>query len=224
LLCLSGEALNWNALNAIADAVRDGNYAGLLLELTGASLEAARVQSLKGLLQDKPLHLIIPAPAQTNDDYPYAALSRTADSITIRVLGQSRLVNGFPTDPVEPLEDVYKALCALFRSDAPLNPANCALLVSASGSAWTGAVNTGLVSAADIEKLLQSEGVLSHYSERYACAYLRRPATDELPEEAVWYLDARSVSMRTRLAKLFGVGGLVIAGADGLTESLAQAF
>lgn len=225
LLCLSGGALNWNALNAIADAVRGGNYDGLLLELTGNALEAARVQSLKGLLRDKALHLVVPAPAQTDDDYPYALLSRFADSLTIRVLGQSRLVNDFPTDPVEPLEEVYDALRALFRASNPVADASkCALLVSASGSAWTGAVNTGLVSAADIEQMLQYGGVQSHYSERYACAYLRRPAVDEHPEEVVWYLDARSVAARTRLAKLFGVGGIVISGADGLTQSLAQAF
>lgn len=229
LLCLSGDGLRWNALHPVADAVRAGNYAGLLLELTGSHIEVSEVQSLKGLLQDKSLHLIVPAPAEADDNYPYAALAQLADSITIRVLGQSRMVNGFPSAPVEPLEEVYKTLRALFHSDTPgepsvLDPAKCSLLLSTSGSAWTGSTNTGLVSAADVEALLQTEGVLSHYSERYACAYLRRPASDEQPEEVVWYLDSRSVLARVRLAKLFGLGGLVITDANGLTESMLQAF
>lgn len=224
LLYLSGEVLNWNALNAVADAVRAGNYAGLLLELTGTSLEADRIASLKGLLQDRPLHLIVPAPAQTDDDYPYAALSRNADSVTVRVLGQSRLVNGFPTDPVEPLEEVYAALRTLFGAGAVMDASKCALLVSASGSAWTGAVNTGLVSGAAVEELLRADGVTTFYSERYACAYLRRPADGDTPEQVVWYPDARSLTARVRMAKLFGLSGLVIANADGLTQSLIQAF
>ncbi|MBQ6207933.1 MAG: S-layer homology domain-containing protein [Oscillospiraceae bacterium] len=223
LLYLSGEALNWNALNAIADAVQNG-YAGLLLELTGASLEASRVQSLKGLLQNKTLHLIVPAPAQTDDDYPYAALCRLADSLTVRVLGQSRLVNGFPTDPVEPLEEVYGALRTLFGPGSALDASKCGLLLSASGSAWTGAVNTGLVSGAAVEELLRSDGVTSYYSERYACAYLRRPADDDTPEQVVWYPDAKSIAARVQLAKLFNLGGLIVANADGLTDSLIRAF
>ena len=223
LLCLSGENLNWNALNAIADAVRNG-YAGLLLELTGATLEASRVQSLKGLLQDRTLHLIVPAPAQTADDYPYAALCRIADSMTVRVLGQSRLVNGFPTDPVEPLEEVYGALRTLFGPGSALDASKCGLLLSASGSAWTGEVNTGLVSGAAVEELLQSDGVTSYYSERYACAYLRRPADGDAPEQVVWYPDAKSIAARVQLAKLFNLGGLIVANADGLTQSLIRAF
>ena len=223
-LYLSGEVLNWNALNAVADAVRD-DYAGLLLELTGNSLEAARVQSLKGLLQDKPLHLIVPAPAQTDDDYPYAALSQTADSVAVRVLGEFRLVNGFPTDPVEPLEEVYSALRTLFgANNAAMDASKCALLLSATGSAWTGAVNTGLVSGAAVEELLRSADVTTFYSERYACAYLRCAADDERPEQVVWYPNARSVTARVQLAKLFNLSGLVIANADGLSSSLLQAF
>ena len=229
LLCLSGDTLHWNALHPVADAVWSGNYAGLLLELTGSHIEASEVQSLKGLLQDKSLHLIVPAPTETEDNYPYAKLAALADSLTIRVLGQSRMVNGFPSAPVEPLEEVYKTLRALFHSDTPgqpsvLDPAKCSLLVSTTGSAWTGSTNTGLVSAADVEAMLQTEGVLNHYSERYACAYLRRPTSDEQPEQVIWYLDSRSVSVRVRLAKLFNVGGLVITDANGLTESMLQAF
>ena len=229
LLCLSGDALRWNALHPVADAVRAGNYDGLLLELNGSYIDASEVESLKGLLQEKSLHLILPAPAETEDNYPYARLAALADSITIRVLGQSRMVNGFPSAPVEPLEEVYKALRALFHSDTPgvspvLDPAKCALLLSTTGSAWTGSTNTGLVSAADVEALSRTEGALSHYSERYACAYLRLPASDERPEEVIWYLDSRSVLARVRLAKLFGLGGLVITDASGLTESMLQAF
>ena len=229
LLGLSGETLRWNALRPIANAVWTGNYAGLMLELTGSSVEASQVESLKGLLQDRALHLIVPVPEQTDDNYPYAALAKLADSITIRVLGQSRLVNGFPSVPVEPLEEVYKGLRALFHSDTPgqpplLDPANCRLLLSTSGSEWIGATNTGLVSGLDVEELLHTEGVSGYYSERYACAYLRRPASDEQPEQVIWYLDSRSVVARVRLAKLFGVGGLVLSDANGLTAGILQSF
>ncbi|MBR4211604.1 MAG: hypothetical protein IKR84_04370, partial [Oscillibacter sp.] len=228
LLYLPGDSLRWNALNPVANAVAEGGYAGLLLELTSSYADASQIQSLKGLLQNRFLHLIVPSPSETDDNYPYAALGRIADSITVRVLGQSRLVNGFPSAPVEPLEEVYGTLRALFHSDTGeaslLNPAKSALLVSTSGSVWTGATNTGLIGARDVEALLNEEGVSGYYSERYACAYLRRPASDEEPEEVVWYLDSRAVASRVRLAKLFGVGGLLITDANGLTESLLQAF
>ena len=210
-LALSGEVLNWNALNAVAEEVRRDDYDGLLLELTGSTLEASRIQSLKGLLQDKPLHLIVPAPALADDDYPYDALAEFTDSLSVRVLGQSRMVNGFPTDPVEPQDEVYAALRTL-RFDG--------LVLSASGSAWTGSVNTGRMSGAEVEAALGSVGVTAHYSERYACAYLRNPAE----ELAVWYPDARSLAARVRLSKLFNASTLVIPDANALTESLLSSL
>lgn len=215
LLGLSGEVLNWNALHVIADAVRENRYDGLLLELTGNALEAARVQSLQGLLQGKPLYLVVPAPAHTDDDYPYAALAACTDGLAARVSGQPRLVNGFPTDPVEPLEEVYNALRTL-RFDG--------LALSASGSAWAGTLNTGRISGAEVAQMLLDDGVTAYYSERYACAYLRRPADNETPEQVAWYPDTRSVSARARLAKLFNVSALIVPDANALTESLSRAF
>ena len=225
LLYLSGDTILWNALQGVANAVWSGNYAGLLLELTGSSLDFARIQSLRGLLQNRSLYLIVPAPEQTDDDYPYAALANLSDGLAIRVLGQSRLVNGFPTDPVEPLEEVYEALSTLFRADAPaLDASRCFLLLSTTGSQWVGDVQTGLVRGTDVESMLREENVLNHYSERYACAYLRRTAGDDAPEEVVWYLDARAVSTRTRLARLFGVGGIILSDANGVSASFLSSL
>ncbi len=72
--------------------------------------------------------------------------------------------------------------------------------------------------------MLLDDGVTAYYSERYACAYLRRPADNETPEQVAWYPDTRSVSARARLAKLFNVSALIVPDANALTESLSRAF
>ena len=223
LLYLTGDTPRWDALRPIADAVRSDGYAGLLLELTGSFVDISRFQSLRGLLQDRELHLIVPAPAQASEDYPYAALANLADNLTIRVLGQSRLINGFPSDPVEPLEEVYRTLRGLFRSAAPLNPSRCSLLLSTSGSAWTGVSNMGSVSGQQVETMLRSGDASNHYSERYACAYLRRTNSDG-QAEVIWYPDSRSTAARSQLAKLFGVGGIVLSDVNGVTQGVLSAL
>lgn len=223
LLYLSGDELLWNALRPIANAVRTGNYTGLLLELTGSSLDPEKIASLRDFLQNRPLYLIVPAPAQTADDYPYEALGRLSDGLSVRVTGQPRIVNDFATDPVEPLEEVYKAFRALFcpgaDGSAPrLDASKCSLVMSASGAAWVGDERTGVLSGVEIDDLLHTDDMAAHYSERYACAYLRRLSSVEEASFVVWYLDARSVTTRVRLAKLFNVGGLLLMDADSATD------
>ena len=185
-------------------AVESGGYDGLFLDL--AELEYAQRESftqlaerLRESLGDRALYLMVEAPVwegTSYNDYDFTALAELADKLVIRVAPYRQISNSFPIAPIEPLEEVYYALAELKGS---VDSDKLSLLLTTTGSCWTGSRHTGAASAPEIEDLLSSSSTTSYYSSRYACAYLTSG------DQTIWYLDGESVLERVRMAGFFGV-------------------
>ena len=148
------------------------------------------------------LYLTVEAPVRDvkSGGYDYAALSKEADMLVVRVEALSDSVDNFPVAPLEPLEEVYYALsqlCGQVEAD------KLSLMLTTTGTAWVQSRQEGTLSAAQIQKLRKSIFCEEYYSARYACAYLTDASESVL--RVVWYLDQEAAAQRVRMAAFFGV-------------------
>lgn len=192
----------------LADAVKAGGYDGLFLDVAQLGMKQMRsfttlVEALHKALGDKLLYVMVEAPAwsgQPYDGYDYAALAQAADKLVARLAPYVQEVEGFPVAPQEPLEEVYYALAELKEQ---VGGEKLSLLLTTTGSLWTGEKEAGTLTAAQIQELRQSLFTEEYYSGRYACAYLTDASEEEL--RVAWYLDGTAVAQRARMAAFFGV-------------------
>jgi len=194
--------------SAIASAAAAGGYDGVLLDIPGVPAEkkdafTALTAALDAGLSDRLLYVAADAPSSggTALGYDFASLSAHADRLILRVAPYSRTVNGFPTAPLEPLEEVYYALAALKDSGVPGK--KLSLYLTTTGSAWTGTAFAGNIPASEVEALLSASSVTASYSARYGTAYLGRAVVSG--RTVVWYHTADSAAARVRMGAFFGV-------------------
>ncbi|MCI2055934.1 MAG: S-layer homology domain-containing protein [Oscillibacter sp.] len=210
LVHISGSAAalrNVKAAELVA-AVNDGGYDGLMLDI--AAVPAAQKESLtflvtalNGALGSKLLYVVSDTPTSDGTAYgfDYAALAGQADKLILRTPAYQKAVNGFPTAPLEPLEEVYYALVALKR--AGVSGGKLSLWLTTTGSVWTGSSAIGSVQASEIEALLGAASVSGRYSSRYAAAYLSRSVNGT--RTVIWYNDGQSAAARVQLGAFLGV-------------------
>lgn len=210
-------ALNGDTEATVAvllDAVERGGYDGLFLDLEKLRLGQQRamtrlMRALRPALGDRPLYVMADAPAlggETYEGYDYGLIAEIADCLVLRIASHGEITEGFPTAPVEPLEEAYYAFAEL----AGIADGNkLALLVTTAGRLYLDGEDMGAVSQAEIRELLKAEDARAYYSNRYACAYLTATReikeTRQIKEAVAWYLDERAVDARARLAGLFGI-------------------
>ena len=103
--------------------------------------------------------------------------------------------------PLEPLERIYYGLNRL-RGVVDAN--KLTLLLTSTGSEWNGEKSVS-VTGEKLTEYLAEQRARSHYSDRYACAYLPRENGT-----TIWYLNAQSIAERLQLARLFGGGHLCL--------------
>lgn len=195
---------------AIADAAEE--YDGVLLDISGLPEiwkegHTALVTALKKALGGKKLYVVAEAPANGGSEYgyDYAALAVQADRLILRVAAYDKEINGFPTAPQEPLEEVYYAL-ALLKGQVDLS--KCSLWLSTTGLSWTGDKSSGPMSAEQIYELLQDSAAHSYYSARYADAYLSCAANGK--RKVVWFHDQRAAAARLQMCTFFGTSGVCL--------------
>ena len=193
----------------LLQAVEEGDYDGLYLDVTGLTAvsqrdvltEAARL--LREKLGTRPLYIGVEAPSWkgTVFGYDYVALGEAADRLVLRFDYKKETAAGQTVAPLEPLEQIYYALN---RLRGVVDAGKLTLLLTSTGLVWEGREPTFLTGE-EITALAEERTTRSHYSDRYACAYL-------VPEEspAVWYLNAQAIRERTQLARLFGGGHLCL--------------
>ena len=117
--------------------------------------------------------------------------------------------------PLEPLEQIYYALN---RLRGVVDADKLTLLLTSAGSQWQGKDSLPL-SGEEITALLEERGIRSHYSDRYACAYLARESGGE-----IWYLNGQSIRERTQLARLFGGGHLCLSDLNSALPDVLEAM
>lgn len=190
-------------------AVEEGGYDGLFLDISGLTAVSQRdvltaaAQSLREKLGERPLYIGVEAPSWkgTIFGYDYAALGEAADRLLLRFDYKKESVAGQTVAPLEPLEQIYYALN---RLRGVVDADKLTLLLTSTGSIWDGREPESLT-AKEITALAAERTTRTHYSDRYACAYLVR---ENGPD--VWYLNGQAIRERTQLARLFGGGHLCL--------------
>jgi spore germination protein YaaH len=209
--------------DSLAAAMEDG-YDGLYLTFSQLRPEnraslTKLVQALPAKLAGKLLYVAVDAPVWQGKDYAaydYAALGSAADCLVVRVEPYAKKAGGFVTAPPEPLEEVYYALSQLCRQ-VPAD--KLCLLLTTTGSVWTGERRTGTADADAISAMLADQkNTESYYSNRYAAAFLIQ--TDSKKQTVVWYLDQQAAQARAQLCALFGVSRVFLSDLDSVSPEL----
>lgn len=205
------------------EAVENGRYAGLFLDISGLTAVSQRdtltaaARLLKEQLGNRLLYVAVEAPSWkgTIFGYDYAALGETADSLVLRFGQKAETVSGKTFAPLEPLEQIYYALN---RLRGVVDAGKLTLFLTASGSLWEGR-EPAFLTGEEIAALAAERTIRSHYSDRYACAYLVR---EEGPD--VWYLNGQAIRERTQLARLFGGGRLCLSDLNSALPEVLEAM
>ncbi len=190
-------------------AMEEGNYDGLFLDVTGLTAVSQRdaltetVRILREKLGERPLYIGVEAPSWkgTVFGYDYAALGEAADRLVLRFDYKKETVAGRTVAPLEPLEQIYYALN---RLRGVVDADKLTLLLTSVGSLWEGR-EPEFFTGEEVAAIAAERTTRSHYSDRYACAYLVR---EEGPD--IWYLNGPAIKERTQLARLFGGGHLCL--------------
>jgi len=192
--------------SVLLQATEAGGYDGLFVDISGLSTAVQRDELTatarilrEELGENKLLYIAAEAPSWKGKifGYDYAALGELADRLVLRVSQVAEKAGEETVAPLEPPERVYYGLN---RLRGAVDAGKLSLLLTSSGSQWDGKVFTP-VSGQELTALLEERGAQSHYSSRFACAYLTRETGPD-----VWYLNGQSVQERARLARLFGGG------------------
>lgn len=212
----------------LAQAVVDAaaGYDGVFLDVTDLTkserqAHAGLVRELRELLGDKTLCVTAKAPSTAGADggYDYASLSRTADRLILRVPSYSGRVNGFPTLPQEPLEELYYAL-AYLKPTTELS--NCSLWLTTTGAIRRDGGSSNALRTEDIQALLTEPRAETYYSARYAEAYLVS-AKDGL-QTVVWYHDQRAARARVLLGAFFDVESVCLSDLTSVADDPAASL
>ena len=193
----------------LLQTVKDGDYDGLFLDISGLTSTTQRntltatARLLREGLGDRLLFIVAEAPSWKGvvSGYDYAALGEIVDRLVLRVSQREDLAGERSVAPLEPLERIYYGLNRL-RGVVDAN--KLTLLLTSTASDWDGE-NAVPVTGEDLTEYLAEQGARSHYSDRYACAYLPRENGS-----TIWYLNAQSIKERVQLARLFGGGHLCL--------------
>lgn len=193
----------------IFKAIEEGSYDGLFLEVSGLTTVTQRdvltaaVRSLREKLGERPLYVGVEAPAWkgTIFGYDYAALGEAADRLVLRFDYKKDSAAGRTVAPLEPLEQIYYSLN---RLRGVVDAGKLTLILTSLGSVWEGR-DPEFLTGKEITALAAERTTKTHYSDRYACAYLVREGGPD-----VWFLNGQAIKERTQMARLFGGGHLCL--------------
>ena len=167
LLCADGETLYRESVSLLLEEA--AAYDGVFLNVSSVPDESY-VRQIREGLGGKRLYLAVPSPA-VDALVAFEALAESADVLVVRIPGETRLIDGFPMDPVEPMDQLYAALCLLKER---VGAEKVSVMLSTGGNLWSGGQSAGTISGQDVEALLNTSGVKTFYSDRYEPICRRR--------------------------------------------------
>lgn len=207
----------------LLQAVEEGGYQGLFLDISGltTNTQSGELTATARLLREKLGQRLLYIGAEASSwkgsifGYDYAALGETADRLVLRLAQKVDSAGERTVAPLEPLEQIYYALN---RLRGVVDADKLTLLLTSAGSEWQGKTAVP-VPGEEITALLGEQGARSHYSGRYACAYLTRESGNE-----IWYLNGQSIRERIQLARLFGGGHLCLSDLNSALPDVLEAM
>ncbi len=208
---------------ALFQAVEAEGYGGLFLDITGLTTEPQRdtltstVRLLREKLGERLLYVGAEAPTWKGAifGYDYAGLGEAADRLVLRFERKAESTAGQTVIPLEPLEQVYYALN---RLRGVVDAGKLTLFLTSTGTAQKGRELASLTGEELAARVAERSG-RSHYSGRYACAYLEGEG-----ENDVWYLNGQAIEERARLTRLFGGGCLCLSDLNNTLPEVLEAM
>lgn len=207
----------------LLQGVKDGGYEGLFLDISGLTSVSQRdeltatARLLREGLGEGLLYIGAEAPTWKGEvfGYDYALLGEIADRLVLRVTQKGENAGGLSTAPLEPLERVYYGLS---RLRGVVDAGKLSLMLTSAASLWDGE-KTKTLDKETLTEYLGKQNAHSHYSSRYACAYL------PLEEGGtVWYHNAQSIAERIQLARLFSGGHLCLSDLNNALPEVLEAM
>ena len=194
---------------ALADAVEEGHYDGLYLDLPAVTSQyrealTALAQAVDAVLGSKTFYLTAEAPALTVSSYggyDHAALAQSADTLVVRPAQILEKIGSFTAAPKQAAEECWYALRSLKGVE------NVTLLLDGQGTAWRSGKAGNTLTGTALSKAL-SDGAEEAWSDRYDCAYYESGST------AVWYLSEAAAAERLELLQLMGTSSFALTGAE----------
>ncbi len=231
LLYVTGTATSLQAdqveklASMLAQAVSEGDYDGLFLDVPELRAWQSRepltrlTAAVKALLGSKLLYVAADTPGETGqsyEGYDYAALSKNADRLVLRVRAAAEKTPAEVTvAPMEPLESVSYVLRHLRGN---MEPQKVTLWMTTTATAWKGTQKLPPMTGLEVDALLSSRDTDRHYSQRYGCSYLTTKQDSGVV--TVWYPDADSTRKRAELSRLFGVDQVCLSQLSGMSPAL----
>lgn len=210
----------------LLQAVNAGGYQGLFLEISGLTTVTQRneltatAQLLREGLKNKLLYIGVEMPTWKGAifGYDYAALGGIADRLVLRLSQEGETAGGLSVSPPEPLERIYYGLSRL-RGLVDAN--KLSLMLTSTGVIWNGE-KAEPVAGQQLAEYLSEQNAHSHYSSRYASAYL--PRGEGKNAVTIWYHNAQSIQERIQLARLFGGGHLCLSDLNSTLPEVLKAM
>ncbi|MDD4715523.1 MAG: S-layer homology domain-containing protein [Oscillospiraceae bacterium] len=210
-------------------------YSGVTIDfegMRGNDLKAGFTAFLKELSGQtdklsKTVYVCVP-PATADgayyDAYDFRAIGTFSDKVILmahdyeaKSLSSSQRNAGFTTTPLTPIAQVYYALKAVTDPNTGVADTGKVALALSFGSAQWSLKNGKVLNAfpytpdpSAIYTRLKDGGTTMNYSKLYENPYLTFYDSVSGSNNVVWYEDARSVSAKIQLARMFGVTGVSV--------------
>ena len=206
----------------IADAVKNGGYDGLILDIPGLSgSKASALNKLVKAVDQKlgalPFYLVTEAPTRAGkayEGYQYEKLNASVDRFILRIPAVEEVNDTFAVAPIDPPEELYYALATV---EELVGKDKVTLMLNTRMEFWVKGFGSRL-SEDNLKALLAAENTKIHYSDRYECAYLI--SADDLGKPlTAWYLTEEDVESRIRLTAGMGISQICVPNWDDATEA-----
>ena len=205
----------------MAEAVKNGGYDGLILNLPDVTEKKAPALSQLTVQLDRalgamPFYLVAEGPSRsgkTVGGYDYKTLAASVDKLVLKIAAVEQVSSDFAIAPVDPLEEVYYAAASV---EELVGAEKLTLMLDSELYSWAKGSRSSLSEAA-LQELLAAETTETYHSDRYGCAYLT--GLDGMSRAVtVWYLTGEDAAARVQLAKGVGMNQICVSDWDAATE------
>lgn len=218
-LILSDAQVRQRAVDHSLQLVREGGFAGVNVDFenmrpTDRDLYTQFVRELGAALRPHGYRVIVSSAAKTSDSpksswigaFDYRALGEAADQVQLMTYDEHG-----PWGEPGPTASLPWVKNVLTYATSQIPAEKILLGLPAYGNDWNVTTGKGHKAVAwkNLPTLLKRAGAAPQWDEKSQTPYLRYTAADGT-QHVVWYEDARSIAIKTRLVEEFGLAGVAM--------------